>query len=378
MSRPTRRTRSTRVSGNGSEEEDQEGLLNHCISCGDYHEGPTGPDCPIYQAKQAEKARKKKTAPKKTDKDPPSGLGSEKVVSLLETIALGMDQLLKKNLDGAEKDPPKGTKDPNRRRSQSVPPKTHVMSYEEKGEEEPTDGDTPSPATFAAMGIPAAIAKMIPGLAATSAAAAAATATKSKSGEHRTASDNVVCPFKWPQEYIYAVNGAPLSHNTMSIVQFVRGFIAMINAAPAEMRPFMLTHLSETMLDAEKFSWESVRRFQADLFHTIEAGKITFQNLESINLLRLRHSFEPVRVQKPTGEGKPGTPRPTLASEPCVAYNKGECPKQAKQHDGVWHMCSFCKNNREKAIPGHGNHNCLSRQFWEKNGKQAGGQKPAS
>ncbi len=179
--------------------------------------------------------------------------------------------------------------DPNRRRSKSVPPKntskTHVMAFETPDDDTPESEGTPSPATFAAMGILAAIAKMIPGLAASSAAAVAATSTKNKSGEHRTASDNVVCPFKWPQEYIYAVNGAPLSLNNMSAVQYVRGFIAMANEAPVEKRQCMMVHLSETMLDAEKFTWESVRRFQADVFHAIEAGKLTFQDLETLPAL---------------------------------------------------------------------------------------------
>ena len=84
-----RRTRSRRET-----EEDLDELLNHCVACGDYHVGPTGPDCPIYKAKQAEKV-KKKSPPKKANEDDDSGVGSTEVVSLLETIALGMDQLLK-------------------------------------------------------------------------------------------------------------------------------------------------------------------------------------------------------------------------------------------------------------------------------------------
>ncbi len=68
----------------------------------------------------------------------------------------------------------------------------------------------------------------------------------------------------------------------------------MLNDAPAALRSSMLTHLSETMVDAEKFSWESVLRFQTTVFHGIEAGKITFKDLDVINLWRLRHDFDPI------------------------------------------------------------------------------------
>ena len=173
------------------------------------------------------------------------------VISLLENIALGMDHLLKSGeLSGSPTDQPKNNN-------------TYSNS-----------------ATFATLGLPTAWAKF--------------THKQNKSGEARTAADNVVCQIKWPQEYIYAVDGSQLKFHAMSIVQFTRGFIAMINDAPINQQPFMLTHLSETMIDAEKFTWESVLRFQASIFQGIEAGKITFEKLDIINLWRLRHSFDPI------------------------------------------------------------------------------------
>ncbi len=178
-----------------------------------------------------------------------------KVISLLENIALGMDHLLKSELSGNSTKKPKNSK-------------THSS-------EMPLD----NPA-FTPLGLPLALGTF--------------THKQTKSGEARTAADNVVCQIKWPQEYIYAVNGVRVKFNTMSIVQFVRGFIAMIKDSPNELQPFMLTHLSETMIDAEKFTWESVLKFQASIFQGIEAGKITFKNLDVINLWRLRHSFDPI------------------------------------------------------------------------------------
>lgn len=290
--------RTTRNS-KAAEEEDPEGLLNHCNACGDYHDGVTGPECPIYKAQQEER-RKKKSAPKNKNQKEETGnkdseFGSSKVVSLLENIALGMDQLLKQGMEKSqdssdEEGPSKG----GRRRSKSVPPKRKDPP-EETDPPKHDDPSAPTPAQFAAMGLPAALAKIIPGL---TAASSTASSAKAKSGEHRTASDNVVCHFKWPQEHIYSVSGVQLSHDNMSMAQFVRGFIAMINAASLDIRPYMLTHLSETMLDAERFTWESVRNFQKEVFHGIEAGEITFRNLETINLWRLRHSFDPFRAPK--------------------------------------------------------------------------------
>ena len=181
-----------------------------------------------------------------------------KVVSLLENIALGMDHLLKSELSGKS----------DNATNQPKNSKTHSSKL------------PPDSTAFAALGLPTAWANF--------------TQKQTKSGEARTAADNVVCQIKWPQEYIYSVSGSQLKFNAMSIVQFIRGFIAMINDSPSEMRPFMLTHLSETMIDAERFTWESVLKFQASVFHGIEAGKITFKNLDVINLWRLRHSFDPI------------------------------------------------------------------------------------
>ena len=101
---------------------------------------------------------------------------------------------------------------------------------------------------------------------------------------------------KWPQEYIYSVEGKQVSINDMSVVQFIRGFIAMMNDSPPDIRPYMLTHLSETMVDAEKFSWDSVKKFQIEVFHGIEAGHITFKNLDVVNLWCLRHRFDPTEL----------------------------------------------------------------------------------
>ncbi len=93
MSRTTRNSRATA-------EGELDGLMNHCIACGDYHEGIVGPQCPLYLAEQAKKKQKKGNKPKgkvagDEPKDEDTGLGSAKVVSLLENIALGMDHLLK-------------------------------------------------------------------------------------------------------------------------------------------------------------------------------------------------------------------------------------------------------------------------------------------
>ncbi len=168
-----------------------------------------------------------------------------KVISLLENIALGMDHLLKSKSDLSGKSD-----------NSTDQPKNSKGTHSSKS--------PPDSAALAALGLPAW---------------ATFTQKQTKSGEARTAADNVVFQIKWPQEYIYAVDGSQLNFNAMSIVQFTRGFIAMIIDSPNDLQSFMLTHLSETMVDAEKFSWESVLKFQASIFQGIEAGKITFKKL---------------------------------------------------------------------------------------------------
>ncbi len=226
---------------------------------------------------------------KSTEKDPDGEEndsepeGSTKVVSLLETIALGMDQLLKSNLGSSTADNDNPTDN------------IHISSKNKSKKSDPNE----------------AIANLIPGLAMGS---IITNRQAAKSGEPRTAADNITCLIKWPQEYIYTVSGCQLKFKDMSLVQFVRGFIAMMNDSPVDMRPYMLTHLSETMVDAEKFDWDSVLKFQAEVFHGIEAGKITFKNLDTINLWRLRHNFQPIPIN--TGqECEEDPPEPDLSFE---------------------------------------------------------------
>ena len=136
--------RTTRNSRAKAEGEDLDGLMNHCNACGDYHDGIVGPECPIYLADQAKKKGKKNTQVKKPNGSDPKNtdmdLGSTKVVSLLENIALGMDHLLKQKMSAGEGTQAK-TQDSARRRSKSVPqrpgehkkgdPKIHEVEYEE-------------------------------------------------------------------------------------------------------------------------------------------------------------------------------------------------------------------------------------------------------
>ncbi len=212
-----------------------------------------------------------------------SDQSNAKVISLLENISLGMNHLLKNDLSG--------NSNIDSTSDQYKKGKTHSIKF------------PPEDAEFTALAVPAMWASI--------------THKKAvKSGESRTAADNVVCQIKWPQEYIYAVNGSQLKFNAMSIVQFNRGFIAMINDSPKDLQPFMLTHLSETMLDAEKFTWESVLRFQASIFQGIEAGKITFKELDVINLWRLRHNFVPIASRSMQEAGDVEDWDLTVPSEP--------------------------------------------------------------
>ncbi len=107
------------------------------------------------------------------------------------------------------------------------------------------------------------------------------------SGENRTASDTVKVHVVWPHEVIYAENGLPITPDNMTMAQFVRGLITLIESAPETDQKHMLRYLRECMLDCERFGWEHVRQFNVKFFHGLELQKYTWKDTQKIDFERL-------------------------------------------------------------------------------------------
>ncbi len=110
---------------------------------------------------------------------------------------------------------------------------------------------------------------------------------KPKSGENRTAADTVKVHVAWPHEVIYAENGQPITPDNITLSQFVRGLITLIEIAPEDEQKYMLKYLRECMLDCERFGWEHVRQFNVSFFHGLEQQKYTWKDTRKIDFERL-------------------------------------------------------------------------------------------
>ncbi len=193
------------------------------------------------------------------------------------------------------------------------------------------------------------------------------------------ASDRVVREVVWPHEKIRAENGQSLTAQNVSQEQWSRGMVELIEEASYEDQRDMLHFFRESLLDIERSDWETVRNFSTRIFHQFESDKLTWADREGINMERIRFLYAASRpsVPKPKQQhqlqvkAKQDAPKPTLDSVPCKAFNDGTCPSKAIFHDNVWHMCSFCKSVRGKAIPGHGVSVCQAKQRLELAAKNA-------
>ncbi len=278
--------------------------------------------------------------------------------AIMMSMASSLDQILKNTAVPHD-----------RRRSTSAPPGRRATAGapgDPNGPDDPTDpkghrndpkkrsGDldnpiqVPSP-SFAAVGLPAALAALLPSLTTT-----ATKMTTKKSGEARSASDRVVREVIWPHEKIRAENGEPLTAQNVSQEQWSRGMVELIEEASYEDQRHMLHFFKESLLDIERSDWKTVRNFSTRIFHEFEADRLTWANRQGINMERLRFLYAASRPSalksnqqhQLQAKVKSDTPKPTLESVHCQAYNEGTCQNKAIFHDGVWHMCSFCSSVR--------------------------------
>ncbi len=108
-----------------------------------------------------------------------------------------------------------------------------------------------------------------------------------KSGENRTASDTVKIHVVWPHEVIYAENSQEITPANITLPQFVRGLLTLIESAPEADKEHMRRYLRECMLDCERFGWEHVRQFNVKFFHGLEQQKYTWKDTQKIDFERL-------------------------------------------------------------------------------------------
>ena len=141
----------------------ESGDFDYCNECGNYHEVPVAPNCPLFAEKSKSKSKR---TPRSTPGTPPPNKGvpptmvDPEMKAIMASMASSLDQILKNTAVQAN----------DRRRSLSAPPHERKEVDPKTTPDDPkkTPGDPsdpvmfPSPGQLAATGLPAALAQLLP------------------------------------------------------------------------------------------------------------------------------------------------------------------------------------------------------------------------
>jgi hypothetical protein len=204
---------------------------------------------------------------------------------------------------------------------------------------------------------------------------------KPLSGSVRTADSRVPKSFVlWPQELgVYCDGANPPKYDSLSLEQFVQGFIATSLIAPRSQLVHRFKHLQEIMEDVQLRDWPKVRAYHKVFMHHIEQGTAHWAGCSELKAsLKMRYIYmagEPTTSKDGSGvdgatkgrkkppSTKPGsTYKSTMeATVPCEDFNSPDGCQEKSSHDGLKHCCSHCKK-AVKQIYNHSKQSC----YWLK------------
>ena len=178
---------------------------------------------------------------------------------------------------------------------------------------------------------------------------------KKRSGRGRTTEDFVVRDMPWPHHGVYkGPERRAATFDTLSVQEFVFGYIGNIDAAPDGDKAPMLQHLRELMHDAMYHPWASVRNYHGVVLGQMEQVVLTWTDRAVIQDLRAQYA----RTQSAPAQGQ------AHSVKPCFAYQRGQCDLPGDhpnaQGDKLHHCCSYCWRLKGKAFP-HSEKDCRSK-----------------
>ena len=163
-----------------------------------------------------------------------------------------------------------------------------------------------------------------------------------KSGKLRTAESRIKYDVAWPHFYVHRADNSAAQYDTLSVCEFVHGYLSLIAESPMAEQPVLQAHLRELMEDSITYKWPVIRGYHAIILNMIETGRLTWSDTAKIQSLRRIHVWQSGPRSLDTQRGRP---RPTGSSEAsvtvCQDYQRGNCPQRAS-HGGRTHACAHC------------------------------------
>ena len=104
------------------------------------------------------------------------------------------------------------------------------------------------------------------------------------SGENRTSADDAPDSAKWPHEWIYTTDtNAKVTPHSISLSQFVYGFLQCMDKSDPAHRPYMMAHLKASMAEVDQFGWDTVRTLHLTLFRQMESARLTWPETKGMD-----------------------------------------------------------------------------------------------
>jgi hypothetical protein len=150
----------------------------------------------------------------------------------------------------------------------------------------------------------------------------------------------------------------PAEYDTLTIPEFVCGFIGQARKQSPDTLRAMLQHLQELMHDAMIFPWPNVRNYHGVVLGQMEQAELDWHDRPAIQDLRTqyarRHEVPHQQQQRGTG---------TLA--PCWKFQRGQCLKPGDhvtaRGQSLSHACAWCLRVRDR-VYAHAEQDCKAKE----------------
>ena len=154
----------------------------------------------------------------------------------------------------------------------------------------------------------------------------------------------------WPQCHVFrGPDWKSATYDTLSLAEFVFGYVAVMDRASAADAKHMLAHLKQLMMDCEHFQWEMVRNFHGVFLQQMEKGLITWAS--DVSSMRSQYIIAAAQATMYRSRDR----RENMAggnTRYCAEYQTGANENKQDQHSSsqgvVHHVCAYCLRMSKK------------------------------
>ena len=155
------------------------------------------------------------------------------------------------------------------------------------------------------------------------------------------------CNLLWPNEFIHRAGTAEVPFDRLSLPEVVCGTMRIISSADVtqEEKDARITHMTDLMIMAEQYKWDSVRSLYQEALSLIQNGRSTWRtSIKELKeeMLRPWDQLPPPRSRPTNGRnihtlaGENGSEAPICNQ---WNFNKTGCPRK---ECGLRHVCKEC------------------------------------